>query len=408
MGAFEFQALDERGRTQKGILEGDAERHVRSQLRDRGLTPLSVVAVRKETTSASPSRSFSLSRRRRISSRELALVTSQFATLVRAGLSIEECLNALIEQSENIRVRSVMAGVRSRVMEGRSLMVAMADFPETFPDIYRSLIGAGEQSGRLEEILDRLADYTEDRQALQQQVSQAFIYPAVVSVFCLGIVSFLMVYVVPKVTKVFQHTDQALPLPTRIMIGLSDHITTWGLWWLGGVAVAVILAKQALRQRHVREKWHRWLLRMPIAGRLIRGVNAARMASTLGILTSSGIPLLQALRSAIEVVNNLPMRHALEDTLKQVSEGGNLSRSLGKTKMFPPMVIHLIASGESSGRLDIMLMRASETQSRELGTWVKAFTALLEPALIILMGIIVLFIVLSILLPIFEMNQFVR
>lgn len=405
MGAFEYQALDSAGKTRKGVIEGDAERHVRSQLREQGLTPIKVVATSRDT--GQPERKF-LSGVGRLSSADLALITRQFATLVKAGMSIEECLNALIEQNENLRTRSILAGVRGKVLEGRSLAHALGDYPSAFPEIYRSLVDAGEQSGNLDTILDRLADYTENRQALRQQVSQAFIYPAVVSSFSLLIVIVLMTYVVPKVTRVFTATGQDLPLPTRIMIGTSEHLSAnWG-WWLLALVGLGIAGNQLLRNETIRFRWHRFKLRLPLVGRLVRGINTARMASTLGILTASGIPLLQAMKSGVEVVDSLPMRQALRDAMQQVTEGGSLSRSLGKTKLFPPMVIHLIASGEASGNLDTMLLRAADIQARELESWVKVFTALLEPVLIVIMGIVVLFIVLSILLPIFEMNQFVR
>lgn len=405
MGAYEYQALDSKGKTRKGILEGDAERQVRSLLRDRGLTPIKVTQTRKE--SAEQTKSFFPSFRR-LSSRDLTLITRQFATLVKAGLSIEECLNALIEQNESLRVRSVLSGVRGKVIEGHSLARAFAEYPNTFPELYRSLIAAGEQSGNLDLIFERLADYTENQQMLKQQIGQAFIYPIIVSVFAFAIIVVLMTYVVPKVSRVFTSTGQELPLPTQIMIGISQHLTNYWGWWLLVIIAAIVLARQALQNESVRYRWHGFLLKVPLVGSLIRSVNAARMASTLGILTSSGIPLLQAMKSAVEVVSNLPMRNALQITMRRVSEGGSLSRSLGKTRLFPPMVIHLIASGENSGHLDSMLMRASETQSRDLESWVKVFTSLLEPVLIVLMGLVVLFIVLSILLPIFEMNQFIH
>ena len=405
MGAFEYQALDSRGKTRRGILEGDAERQIRSLLRDQGLTPIKVTEARRETNERQKNIFPTFNR---LSSRDLTLITRQFATLVRAGLSIEECLNALIEQNESLRVRSVLSSVRGKVVEGHSLAHALAEYPNTFPELYRSLIAAGEQSGNLDIILERLADYTENRQMLKQQIGQAFIYPVVVSIFSFAIIVVLMTFVVPKVTRVFTATGQELPLPTRIMIGISQHLTNYWYWWVVGIVIVLVLARQALRNDKVRNAWHRFLLKLPLAGSLIRGVNAARMASTLGILTSSGIPLLQALKSAVDVVSNLPMRNALLITMRQVSEGGSLSRSLGKTRLFPPMVIHLIASGENSGHLDTMLMRASDMQSRELESWVKIFTSLLEPALIVLMGLVVLFIVLSILLPIFDMNQFIR
>jgi len=405
MGAFEYQALDRNGKTRKGVVEGDAERQVRGLLRDQGLTPIKVVEARKETAEQAKSLFPSLNR---LSSRDLTLITRQFATLVKAGLSIEECLSALIEQNESLRVRSVLSGVRGKVVEGHSLAHALATYPNTFPELYRSLIAAGEQSGNLDTILDRLADYTENRQLLKQQISQAFIYPVVVSIFAFIIIIVLMTYVVPKVSRVFTATGQELPLPTQIMIAISQHLSNYWGWWMVGIAAILLLARQALQQESIRLSWHGFLLKIPLVGSLVRGVNAARMASTLGILTSSGIPLLQAMKAATDVVTNLPMRNALANTMRQVSEGGSLSRSLGKTRLFPPMVIHLIASGENSGHLDSMLMRASDAQSRELESWVKVFTSLLEPALIVLMGLVVLFIVLSILLPIFEMNQFIH
>ena len=406
MAGFEYQALDARGRAVKGVIDGDAERQVRGLLRDRGLTPLAVNPIHEQPTAGAPGqRRFA---RRGISGTELALLTRQFATLVRAGLTLEECLNALIEQSESARSRHVLAGVRGRMLEGQSLARSMAAFPQAFPDIYRVMIDAGEQSGRLIEVLERLADYTETRQALRQKVLLAFIYPALVTLVAITVVGLLLVYVVPQVTRVFTNTGQELPMVTRALIAMSDAARATGLFWLIGLFGLTVGGVIALRNPAVRFRWHRQLLRLPVVGRLIRGINAARFADTLGILTASGIPLLPALQSAVPVVNNLPMRAAVEDALKQVREGGSLSRSLGKTKLFPPLVVHLIASGEASGRLDAMLQRAAEAQARELENWVKALTALLEPVLILVMGTIVLFIVIAILLPIFEMNQLIK
>lgn len=406
MAGFEYSALDARGRAVKGVIDGDAERQVRGLLRERGLTPLAVNPIHEQPTPGTSGR-----RRfapRGISGTDLALLTRQFATLVRAGLTLEECLNALVEQSESNRTRHVLAGVRGRMLEGQSLARSMAAFPQAFPDIYRVMIDAGEQSGRLIEVLERLADYTETRQALRQKVLLAFIYPALVTLVAIAVVSLLLVYVVPQVTRVFTNTGQALPMVTQVLIAISDAARATGLYWLIALLGFAVGGTLALRNPAVRFRWHRQLLRLPVVGRLIRGINAARFADTLGILTASGIPLLPALQSAVPVVNNLPMRTAVEDALKQVREGGSLSRSLGKTKLFPPLVVHLIASGEASGRLDAMLQRAAEAQARELENWVKALTALLEPVLILVMGMIVLFIVIAILLPIFEMNQLIK
>lgn len=410
MAGFEYLALDSRGRTVKGVLEGDAERQVRATLRDRGLTPLKVDAI--ETTAAGKADATAgimpRFQRRGLSGADLALLTRQFATLVRAGLTIEECLNVLIEQSESARARAVVAGVRGRVLEGQSLARSLGNFPEAFPAIYRAMIEAGEQSGKLGEVLERLADYTENRQALQQKVLLAFIYPALVTVVAVSVVTLLLIYVVPQVTRVFANTGQTLPLVTRILILASDFMRASGAVWGVGLVAGLVAARLALRNQATRRKWHAVLLRTPLVGRLIRGVNAARFADTLGILTASGVPLLQALQSAVPVVNNLPMRDAVEEALRQVREGGSLSRALGKARVFPPLVIHLIASGEQSGRLDSMLIRAAEAQARELEAWVRTLTALLEPLLILAMGIIVLFIVVAILLPIFEMNQLIK
>lgn len=406
MAGFEYQALDATGRTVKGVIEGDAERHVRAALRDKGLTPLRVEAIEARATANDEQRGPAL--RRRLSSGELALFTRQFATLVSAGLTIEECLNVIVEQAESARTRAIVAGVRGRLLEGQSLNRSMATFPEAFPEIYRAMVDAGEQSGKLAEVLDRLADFTENREGLRQRVLLAFIYPALVTIVAVGVISLLLIYVVPQVTRVFANTGQTLPWATQVLIAVSNFMRASVWFWIVGIVAGVIGARLALRNQATRMRWHRLVLRQPVIGRLARGVNAARFADTLGILTASGVPLLNALQSAVPVINNLPMRAAVEDAVRQVREGGSLSRSLGRTKLFPPLVIHLIASGEASGRLDAMLERAAAAQSRELEGWVKALTALLEPVLILGMGLVVLFIVIAILLPIFEMNQLIK
>jgi general secretion pathway protein F len=257
-------------------------------------------------------------------------------------------------------------------------------------------------------VLERLADYSENRQALRSKVLLAFIYPALVTIVALGVVTLLLIYVVPQVTRVFANTGQTLPWMTRLLIGMSDFMRATGWLWLSAIVGGGIAAHFALKREAVRRQWHRRLLKLPLVGRLVRGINAARFADTLGILTASGVPLLAALQSAQQVVTNLPMREAVEDTVKQVREGGSLARALGKTRLFPPLVVHLIGSGEASGKLDTMLQRAAEAQARELENWVKTLTALLEPALILGMGLAVLFIVVAILLPIFEMNQLIK
>jgi general secretion pathway protein F len=405
MSGFEYSALEATGRETRGVIEADTERHARSLLRDRGLAPLAVEGIRSAV--AQPGRR-TLFSRPGLSRSGLALVTRQFATLARAGLTIEECLNVLIEQTESAGARTLFAAVRARVLEGQSLSNGLAAFPGSFPPIYRALIEAGEQSGRLGDVLERLADYTENRENLRDKVMLAFIYPAIVTVVAFGVVGLLLVYVVPQVTRVFSNLGQTLPLVTRILIAMSDFVRASGAFWLAGLVVAFIAARLLLRDEARRRSWHGWLLRLPLAGRLIRGVNAARFADTLGLLTASGVPLLTSLQSAAAVVTNLPMRAAVEEAVRRVREGESLAPALGAAKLFPPLVIHLIASGEATGRLDTMLARAAEAQARELENWTRGLTALLEPILILAMGGVVLFVVVAILLPIFEMNQLVR
>jgi general secretion pathway protein F len=406
MSGFEYSALDSTGRETRGVIEADTDRHARSLLRERGLAPLAVEGITRSTAEHTGSRErFS---RPRLSRKGLALVTRQFATLVRAGLTIEEGLNVLIEQTESAGARTLFAAVRARVLEGQSLSHSLAAFPDAFPQIYRAMIEAGEQSGRLGDVLERLADYTENREALRDQVIIAFIYPVLLTVVAFIVIVFLVTYVVPQVTRVFSNLGQTLPLVTRILIGVSNFARTSGLVWLAALAGAVFAGALLLRDEGRRRRWHGWLLRLPVLGRLIRSVNAARFSDTLGILTASGVPLLTSLQSAAAVVTNLPMRAAVDEAVRRVREGGALAPALGAAKLFPPIVIHLIASGEATGRLDTMLARAAEAQSRELVNWTRGMTAVLGPFLILAMGGVVLFLVVAILLPIFEMNQLVR
>jgi general secretion pathway protein F len=405
MSGFEYSALDAGGREKHGVIEADTERHARTLLRERGLAPLAVSSTRGSAEKPGLRERFS---RPGLSRGELALLTRQFATLEHAGLTIEECLNVLIDQTESAGARRLLAEVRSRVLEGQSLSRGLAAFPGAFPQIYRAMIEAGEHSGKLGDVLERLADYTESRESLRNTLVTAFIYPALLTVVALLVVSGLLVYVVPQVTRVFTNIGQALPLATRILIALSDFARESGLFVLAALVVAFVAGLLALRDEARRASWHRWLLRLPLVGRLIRGVNAARFADTLGILTAAGVPLLASLQSAAAVLTNLPMRAAVEEAVRRVREGAALSSSLGAAKLFPPLVIHLIASGEATGRLDTMLARAAEAQSRELDNWVRRLTALLEPVLIVTMGAIVLFVVVAILLPIFEMNTMIR
>ncbi|MBS1146553.1 MAG: ral secretion pathway protein [Proteobacteria bacterium] len=405
MAAFRYEAYDAAGRLSKGVLEADTARQLRARLREQGLL---VAVVETLSEAAQASGGSHAHWRRRLSGAQLSLITRQFATLLAAGLPVEQTLNALIEQADTDYQRQLLAGVRSEVLAGHPLARALQKYPRVFPDLYVTLVAAGEQSGRLGEVMERLADYTESHQALRQKVGLAFIYPAIVTLVAGAVVLGLLTYVVPQVVSVFQNTNQTLPWLTRALIGLSDFLRASGWLWLIGMVAAIWAGLRALSRPGPRLRFHRWLLRLPLVGTMVRGVNSAQLASTLGILVGSGVPLLEALQAGAGVVTNLPMRQAVEEATRRVREGGSLSRALATGKLFPPMLVHMIASGEASGRLVHMLERAAEQQRREMENRVLGLTSLLEPLLIVLMGAVVLVIVLAILLPIFEMNQLVH
>ncbi|HTV50882.1 MAG TPA: type II secretion system inner membrane protein GspF [Steroidobacteraceae bacterium] len=406
MGAFEYTALDTGGRERKGILEGDTARQVRQQLRERQLLPVSVMEVARKEATEQQQRSFSFARR--VSAADLALFTRQLATLVRAGLPLEESLLAVSQQTEKPRVQSIVLGVRSKVMEGHTLASGLADFPRVFPEIYRATVAAGEQSGHLDKVLERLADYTESREEMRQKVLGAMLYPIVLSIMCFGIVSGLLVYVVPKVVSVFESSHAQLPLMTRVLIGVSGFFRDNGIYLLVGAALAAFVLSRWLRRPAARRRFHLLQLQLPLMGKLVRGFNTARFTRTLSILTASAVPVLEALRISGEVVTNVPMRDAIIETSQRVREGAPIGRSLAASKLFPPMSIHLISSGESSGELETMLERASASQERELDGLLTALVGLLGPLLIVVMGLFVMGIVFAMLLPIFEMNQLIR
>ncbi|NHA14314.1 type II secretion system inner membrane protein GspF [Thioalkalivibrio sp. XN279] len=407
MGAFEYTAVDRGGRQHKGVLEGDTPRQVRQLLRDRGLLPTQVNEVMERQRRSASSGKPGLSLRRGISAADLALVTRQLATLLRSGMPLEETLLAVGQQSEKPRLKSIILGVRSRVMEGHTLASGLGEFPQAFPEIYRATVAAGEQSGHLDPVLERLADYTESRQQLRQRISHALIYPVILVTLAIFIVSALLVYVVPKVVGVFENTGQELPGLTRAMIAGSDFLRDYGFVLLGVIALGLFIFSRLLRRLEFRRRWDRFLLRLPLVGRLTRGINTARFTRTLSILAGSGVPVLEALRISGDVVGNVPMREAIEETAVRVREGAPLGRSLGASRLFPPMTMHLISSGEASGELENMLERAADNQEREVDSLVGAMLSIMEPVLILFMGVIVLAIVLAILLPIFQLNQLV-
>jgi general secretion pathway protein F len=406
MGAFEYVALDTSGKERKGLIEGDTPKHVRQLLRDKQLLPIEILeAAQREQKQSRSRRPFM---RRGLSSLDLALLTRQLATLLRSGLPLEETLQAVAEQTEKARVQRIILGVRSKVVEGHPLADGLRDFPQAFPEIYRATVSAGEQSGKLDSVLERLVDYTESRQVMGQQVSHALVYPIVLLVLSFAIVSFLLAYVVPQVVAVFESGHQELPLATRILIGASDLVRHY--WVYGVIVIAGVLwgFSRWVKAPEARLKVDRLLLRLPLAGKLIRGVNTARFSRTFSILTASAVPVLEALRISAEVVNSMPMRNAVEEAALRVREGAPIGKSLAARKLFPPMMIHLISSGESSGELEKMLERAASNQEREMDGLLSTLTNLLGPLMVVFMGAVVMFIVIALLLPIFQLNDLVK
>ena len=408
MAAFRYQALDAAGKETRGVMEADTARQARANLRESGLVVMTVDAVSQETLQSDGGPRWRWPGRSGLSAAQLDLVTRQLATLLSAGLTLEQALSACIEQSESETARQVLAGVRAELLAGHTLAQAMERYETVFPDIYRALVRAGEASGELGKVMLRLADYTESRQALRQKVGLAFVYPAIVTTVALLVVTGLLVYVVPQVVSVFQQSHQKLPLLTQMLIGLSSTLQATGGYLLIALVAGGFGLRAMLRREAFRYQWHLRLLRLPVIGRLVRGINTARMASTLAILAGSGVPLLAALTAAAGVVNNLPMRRALEEASRKVREGASLSRALAVSGLFPPILVHLIASGEASGQLDAMLERAAAQQKQEVSGYTAVLTSLLEPMLILVMGGVVLIIVLAILMPIIDMNQMVR
>jgi general secretion pathway protein F len=406
MPSYRYEASDAIGKVERGLIDADSPRAARTQLRGRGLTPLAVdsVAAQEHAAAGAPRPLFGA----RMSDSELAWTTRQLASLLSARLPLDAALTATAEQAERKHIREVLTTIRSDIRAGHRLADALATRPRDFPEIYRALIAAGEESGDLAQVMEKLADYIEERNNLRTKVLTAFIYPAVVACVSVGIVIFLLGYVVPQVVSAFSQARQELPLLTRVMLGLSDFVRTWG-WLLAiGLAAAFTGWRMMLRAAPARLAWHSRLLRTPVAGRFILGLDAARFASTLAILTGSGVPLLRALDASRQTLGNDRLRASIDDATTRVREGVSLASALQVQKTFPPLLIHLTASGEKTGTLPELLERAAQTLSREVERKAMAMTALLEPLMILLMGGFVLLIVLAVLMPIIEINQLVR
>ncbi|MCU1050594.1 MAG: type II secretion system inner membrane protein GspF [Stenotrophomonas geniculata] len=399
MALFDYQAANAQGRIEKGQLDADSPRGARQLLRGRGLTPVQVSAARSAGSGWGA---------RRLSASELAWATRQLASLLAASLPLEGALSAVIEQAERPHVAQALTAVRADVRAGQRLTVALAARPRDFPPIYRALVGAGEDSGDLARVMERLADYIEERNALQAKVLTAFIYPAAISLVSVAIVIFLLSYVVPQVVTAFVQARQTLPMLTQVMLAASAFVRSWGVWVGLGIAALVVAWRLALRRPELRLCWDAMLLRLPMIGRFVLGVNSARFASTLAILLDAGVPLLRALEAARQTLGNALLARCADDVSARVREGAALGSALKVQKVYPPILVHLVASGEKTGSLAPLLDRAAQTISREIERRAMALTALLEPTMILVMGGVVLTIVLAVLMPIMEMNQLVQ
>lgn len=405
MSAFEYIALDQKGREKKGILEGDSARLVRQQLREKNLVPLTVTEVKKQSASKK-NNVFVFNQK--INTTELALMTRQLATLSRSGIPLDEATATVARQSIKPKIKKLLLGVRAKILEGHTLADGLRDYPHIFSEMYCATVAAGEQSGHLDVVLERLADYSEQRQQIQQRMKLALIYPIILTVMSILVVSGLLTYVVPEVVKVFSDTGQELPWLTIALIAVSDFMQVWFIYLLLAMIAGLAAFKKIIQKPVFRKRYHQLLLKLPLVGNLILGANSAQFSRTLSILAASGIPILEAMRIAVKVMDNIPMREAVEDASQQVSEGGSLSSTLEKSGYFNPMLINLIASGEATGQLEQMLERAAMNQERELETTLAMLMGLLEPLLIVAMGGVVLIIVLAILLPVLDLNQLVK
>ena len=412
MTAYRYRALNRKGKLVKGVMEGDSERQIRTQLRGQDMRPVEVGLANKQLGGALVAKSATGFRsgllQARISAADFALLTRQLATLVQSNLPLDECLSAVAEQSRKPRIKGMLLQIRSRVAEGHTLAYAMREFPQVFDEMYRAMVNAGEHAGFLGPVLEQLADYSESRQYTQQKLKMAMIYPFILLGVAIAVVTALMVFVVPELVGIFSHTKTELPLLTRGLIATSNFFREDGLWLLLGIIGLVFAWRQLLRDTARKKRWHKLQLSLPGISGLVTAMDTARFASTLSILMASGVPLLEALRIAGQVLTNLVLREDSQQVAEQVQEGSSLHRALGRSGRFPPMMVHMVASGEASGELETMLERSATNQERELEMTLGTMMSIFEPAMVVLMGGMVLMIVMAILLPIFDLNTMVK
>lgn len=404
MAAFEYKALEKTGKQKKGVMEGDNARQVRQRLKEQGLIPVEVIETKsKQQKNASQGLSF----KRGIGVNDLSLITRQLATLVQAGMPLEECLKAVAEQGEKANIRSMIMGVRSKVIEGYPLAESFADYPHAFDELFCSMVAAGEKSGHLDTVLNRLADYAENRQKMRSKLQQAMIYPIMLTLIAIAVISFLLATVVPKIVDQFVQMGQGLPTVTEILLAASNFVVHWGLLVVIAVVLLIVGVKWLLTKPHLRLAWDKKILRLPVVGKVVRGLNTSRFARTLSICTSSAIPLLDGMKVAADVMSNQYFKQQVLEAADNVREGASLRISLEQTKLFPPMMLHMIASGEQSGELEQMLTRSADNQDRDFESLVNMALGIFEPLLIVFMAGIVLFIVVATLMPIIELNNLV-
>lgn len=406
MAAFEYIALNPKGREEKGVLEADGIRQVRQLLRDKGLAPLNVTAAKEQKSGGKQSFVSELFTPR-LSVRDLSLVTRQLATLIAAGLPVEEALLAVSKQSENPRIQSMLLAVRGKVMEGFSLANSLAEYPRAFPSLYRATVAAGESAGHLDLVLNRLADFTEAQQSSRSRVQQAMVYPVILFTMTILILAGLLGYVVPDIVEVFADTGQELPTLTKIIIATSDFVAAYGLFVLIAIVLIVLAIQRALRVPSFRLAWDRRILHLPLVAKMSRGMNTAQFASTLSILSSSGVPLVDAMKIAGQVLSNTFLREKVVEATVKVSEGASLHGALEQSGYFPPIMLHMIASGESSGQLDDMLTRVADSMQQDVEALLNVLLSLFGPFMLLVMGGAVFTIVMAILLPIINLNQLI-
>ncbi|WP_261834486.1 type II secretion system inner membrane protein GspF [Vibrio ishigakensis] len=402
MAAFEYKALDAKGKQKKGVIEGDNARQVRQRLKEQGMMPVEVIE-----TKAKQQKTQSKGFQRGISVPDLALLTRQLSTLVQAGMPLEECLRAVAEQSEKARIRSMLVSVRAKVVEGYTLADSMREYPAIFDDLFCSMVAAGEKSGHLDAVLDRLADYAEKRQALKSKLQQAMIYPIMLTLIAVGVIGFLLATVVPKIVDQFVQMGQELPASTQFLLDASNFVQNYGVLLVSAIVLSIVGTKLLLRKPAMRLSWDHKMLTIPVVGRVARGLNTSRFSRTLAICSSSAIPLLEGMRVAADVMSNKYFKKQVLEASDRVREGASLRHSLQQSKLFPPMMLHMIASGEQSGELEQMLTRAADNQDRDFEGSVNLALGVFEPLLIVFMAGIVLFIVVATMMPLLELNNLV-